>query len=83
MLSTLQPAMTIEQTLIIHLDKVVQQPKDSGCKSDSETCSFDSAINEVFRLLPQELCPRPTEENAPTRPLSGIEHLMEIILLHY
>ena len=40
--------------------------------------SFDRAINEVFRLLPQELCPRPTEEQAPAKPLSGIEHLMEL-----
>ena len=44
---------------------------------DSETWSFDRAINEVFKLLPQELCPRPTEENTPAKPLSGIEHLME------
>ena len=30
-----------------------------------------------FRLLPQELCPRPTEKNTPTKPLSGIDYLME------
>ena len=36
-----------------------------------------TAINEVFRLLPQELCPRPTEEQTPAKPLSGIEHLYE------
>ena len=35
------------------------------------------AINEVLRLLPPELCPRPTKEHAPAKPLSGIEHLME------
>ena len=69
--------MPIDQTPIRHSDNVVQQLKDSGSESDSEAWSFDRAINEVFRLLPQELCPRPTEENTPTRPLSGIEHLME------
>ena len=42
-----------------------------------ETWSFDRAINEVFRLLPPELCPRSTEEHAQAKPLSGIEQLME------
>ena len=42
-----------------------------------ETWSFDRAVNEVFRLLPPELCPRSTEEHTPARPLSGIEQLME------
>ena len=56
--------------------------KDSGSDSEIETWSFDRAISEVFRLLPQELCPRPTEEHAPAKPLSGIEHLMESGL-HY
>ena len=51
--------------------------KDSGSDSELETWSFDRAINEVFRLLPLELFPRPTEEHAPAKPLSGIEHLME------
>ena len=51
--------------------------KDSGSESEIETRSFDRAINEVFRLLPPELCPRPTEEHAPEKPLSGIEHLIE------
>ena len=54
--------MTIDQTQVIHSDNVVQQPKDSGSESDSETWPFDRAINEVFRMLPQEICPRPTEE---------------------
>ena len=67
----------MDQTPIIHSDNVVQQQKDSGFESESETWSFDGAINEVFRLLPQELCPEPTEENTPKRSLSGIEHLME------
>ena len=43
-----------------------------------ETWSFERAINEVFRLLPPEICPRPTEEHTPANPLSGIEHLMEL-----
>ena len=67
----------MEQTPIIHSDNVVQpSPKDTGSESESETWSFDMAINEVFRLLPQELCPKLMEENTPAKPLSGIEHLM-------
>ena len=56
---------------------MVQQTRDSGSLSDSETWSFDRTIIEVTRLLPEELYPKPTEENTPTKPLSGIEHLME------
>ena len=55
----------------------MEQLKDWDSESDSETWSFDRAINEVFRLLPQELYPRPTEENTPAKPLLGIEHQME------
>ena len=51
--------------------------RDSGFDTEMETWSFDRAINKVFRLLPQDLCPRPTEEHAPAKPLSGIEQLME------
>ena len=50
--------------------------KDS--ESEIETWSFDRAINEVFRLLPPELCPRLTKEHTPAKPLSSIEHLMEL-----
>ena len=50
--------------------------RDSGSDIEIETCSFDRAINEVFRLLPPELCPRSTLEHTPARPLSGIERLM-------
>ena len=32
---------------------------------------------KFFRLLLPEFCPRPAEEHAPAKPLSGIEHLME------
>ena len=51
--------------------------RDSGSDADMDTWSFDRAINEVFMLLPVELCPRSTEEHAPAKPLSGIEQLME------
>ena len=47
-----QPAKTMEHTPIIHFDNVVQQSsKDTGSESESETWSFDRAINEVFRLF--------------------------------
>ena len=75
--STLQSVRIMDQTPIIHSDNAVQQTKGSGSEANSETWSFDRAINEVFRLLPEKLCPKPTEENTPTRSLSGIEHLME------
>ena len=51
--------------------------RDSGSDWEIETWSFDRAINEVFRLLPLELCPKSTEKYTPAKPLSGIEHLME------
>ena len=47
---------------------LTQQNKESDSESESEVWSFDRAINEVFRLLPPELCPKP---------LSGIKQLME------
>ena len=65
----------MDQTPIIRSDNMVQQTKDFGSKSDSETWSFNRAINEVFRLLPEELCPKLTEENNPTKPLSDIKEL--------
>ena len=75
----LQPARTIDEMPIIHSDNVVQQTsKDTGSESEAEIWSFDRVINEVFRLLPQELCPKPSEEHTPAKPLSGIEHLMEL-----
>ena len=68
----------MEQTPIIHSDNVVQQSsKDTGSELESETWSFDRAINEVLRLLLQELCPKLMEENTPAKPVSGIEPLME------
>ena len=65
--------ITPEQTLL-------HPSKDSGSESEMETWSFDRAINEVFRLLPPELCPRSAEEHTVAKPLSGIEHLKR---LHY
>ena len=44
---------------------------------ETVTWSFERVINEVLRLLPQELCPKPREEQTPAKLLSGIEHLME------
>ena len=54
-----------------------QQNKESDSETESEVWSFDSAINEVFRLLPPELCPKTQQDQAPLKPLSGIEQLME------
>ena len=51
--------------------------KDSGSESEQETWSFDKDINEIFRLLPEEMCPRPMKNHTPSRPLSGIECFME------
>ena len=60
------------------LEQVISRPsRDSDSDNESEIWFFDRAINEVFRLLPPELCPRQTEEHAPVKPLSGIELLME------
>ena len=74
----LQPAeITNVQTIPQPEQTLQHSTKDSGSDSEIETWSFDRAINEVFRLLPPELCPRPTEEHVPAKPLSGIEHLME------
>ena len=68
----------MEETPNTHSDNVVQQlSKDSGLESQKETWSFDKAINEVFRLLPEEMCPKPSEDHTPSRPVSGIDQLME------
>ena len=76
-LSMLQPAGTMDETPIIHSDNVQQSSKDTGSESEAETWSFDRAINEVFWLLPQELCPKTTEVNTTVKPLSGVEHWIE------
>ena len=73
--SMLQPAEITNAPTILQPDQTFQRSsKDSDL--EIETWPFDRAINEVFRLLPPELCPRPAEEHTPAKPLSGIEHLM-------
>ena len=56
---------------------LTQQNKESDSETESEVWSFDRAINEVFRLLPPELCPKTQQDQAPLKPLSGIEQLTE------
>ena len=56
---------------------LTQQNKESDSETESEVWSFDRAINEVFLLLPPELCPKTQQDQAPLKPLSGIEQLME------
>ena len=73
----LQPE-EVSNIQIMTPEQVIPRPsRDSGSDNEMETWSFDKAINEVFRLLPPELCPRQTEEHTPAKPLSGIEQLME------
>ena len=60
----------------LNLNMSSSSTKDSGSDSELEIWSFDRGINEVFRLLSPELCPRPTKEHILAKPLSGIEHLM-------
>ena len=52
---------------------VQQLSKDSGSEPEIETWSFDKAVNEVFRLLPEEMCPKPLVDRTSSRPLSGTE----------
>ena len=61
------------------LELTTQLKVNHGSDSDVEVWSFDRAINEVFRLLPQELCPKTTQEQTPVKPLSGIKHLCDSI----
>ena len=76
--STVQPVRNIEETPNIHSHNVLQQiSKESGSEPETEAWSFDKAINEVFRLLPEELCLKPLEDHTPNKPLSGIKQLME------
>ena len=73
----LQPVEITNAPIITQPDQIFQcSSKDSGSDSEIETWSFESAINEVFRHFPPELCPRPSEEITPAKPLSGIEQLM-------
>ena len=73
----LQPAEPVTITPNLP-ENVLQTAKDSGSDSEAEIWSFDRAINEVFRLLPKELCPKTPQEQTPIKPLSRIKHLMEL-----
>ena len=75
--SILQPAEITNVQTIPPEQTLQRSSKDSGSDSEIETWSFDRAVNEVFRLLPPELCLRPTEEHTLAKHLSGIEHRME------
>ena len=68
-----QPSNIIDE---VH-PNLSQANKESDSETETEIWSFDRAINEVFRLLPAELCPKTQQEQTPTKPLSRIEHLME------
>ena len=54
-----------------------QTNKESDLETETEIWSFNRAINEVFRFLPAELCPKTQQDQAPSQPLSWIEHLMD------
>ena len=58
-------------------ENLTQTNKESDSDNETENWSFDRAINEVFWLLPEELSPKTQQEQTPTKPLSGIEQLME------
>ena len=76
-----EPSFNPVNTQPINIDEVhpnlPQTIKESDSETETEIWSFDCAINEVFRLLPAELCPKTQQDQAPSKPLSGIEHLME------
>ena len=55
-----------------NLNRLYNALQRTGSDMEIETWSFDRAISDVFRLLSLELCPRPTEEHAPAKPLSGM-----------
>ena len=76
-----EPSFIPVNTQPINFDQfqpnLLQPNKESDLETESEVWSFDRAINEVFRLLPPELCPKTQQDQAPLKPLSGIEQLME------
>ena len=61
---------------------LTQQNKESDLETESEVWSFDCVINEVFRLLPPELCPKIQQDQAPLKPLSGIRMTPLLVLPH-
>ena len=72
----LQPAEPINMTPNLP-ENVLQTAKDSGSDSDAEVWSFDRAINEVCRLLSQELCPKTPQEQTPVKPKSVDFHQID------
>ena len=76
-----EPSFNPVNTQPINIDEfhpnLPQKNKESDSETETEIWSFDRAINEVFRLLPAELCPKTQQDQAPSKPLSGIKHLME------
>ena len=56
-----EPSFNPVNTQPINIDEfhlnLPQMNKESDLETETEIWSFDSAINEVFRLLPAELCP--------------------------
>ena len=76
--TTVQPDRVSEELQNLLFDNSVHQiSKDSGSDSEQESWSFDKAISEVFRLVLEEMCPRPSEDHTPSKSLSRIELLME------
>ena len=76
-----EPSFNPVNTQPINIDEfhpnLPQTNKESDSETETEIWSFDRAINEIFRLLPAELCPKTQQDQAPSKPLSGLEHLME------
>ena len=67
--TTVQPDMVTKESLSLHFDNSVRQASnDSGSDSEQESWSFDKAINDVFILLPEEMCPRPSEDHTLSKP---------------
>ena len=76
-----EPSFNPVSTQLINIDEfhpnLPRTNKESDLETETEIWSFDRAINEVFKLLPPELYPKTQQDQAPSKPLSGIEHLME------
>ena len=49
---------------------------------EQESWSFDKAMHEVFRFIPEEMCPRPSEDHTTSKPLSAMNCLCSLDLLH-
>ena len=75
------PMQPLEPTNInpVNIQPVNIQPVSIG-QDVSENLA---QINEVFWLLPEELCPKTQQEHTPAKPLSGIEQLTGSFLRNY